>query len=364
MDADALLSHALQGVRVLDFSHVIAGPFATFHLAQLGAQVTKVERPGGGDVMRYTSSGPRAFTALNADKEVLSCDLGTPEGLSRLQALAREADVLVDNYRPGVLERWGLGYEAVRRANPRIVYCAISGYGHGDPALRERGAYDHVIQALTGMTMLAGGEGDPPLKVGFPVVDAATGILGALAVLAALRERERSGRGCFLDVSMWASALQLMYTFACDTLTTGQDPPRVGNMGFSGSPAADTLPCRDGWLAIGGNTPAQVVRLLRVLGVPEGEADELLEPAPLDHPSFASARDPQRFRALLTGRLAQRTASEWERLLNDAGVPAARVRTLREFTQEAVAGGLLQPQVRGEGEARVVMPGLGWRVRR
>jgi crotonobetainyl-CoA:carnitine CoA-transferase CaiB-like acyl-CoA transferase len=357
------LSGALQGVRVLDFSHVIAGPFATFHLAQMGAQVIKVERPGGGDVMRRTASGLRAFTALNAGKEIVECDIGTLDGLERVHALARDADVMVDNYRPGVLERKGLGYDAVRALNPRIVYCAISGYGHADPALRERGAYDHVIQALTGMTMLAGEEGSPPLKIGFPVVDAATGILGALAIVTALRERDRNGRGCFLDLSMWASALQLMYPFACETLTTGQEIPRVGNKGFSGSPAADTLRCRDGWLAIGANTPPQVARLLQVLGVPDGEAGALLEPDTSDGQRFARARDPQRFRAVLADRLAQSDATEWERLLNDAGVPAARVRTLREFAQEAVHSGLLQTQTLGEGEAQALTPGLGWRAR-
>lgn len=360
---DVPLSHALQGVRVLDFSHVIAGPFATFHLAQMGAQVTKVERPGGGDVMRRTASGLRAFTALNAGKDILECDIATPQGRARIQARVREADVLVDNYRPGVLERHGLGHDAVRALNPRLVYCAISGYGHAHAPTKERGAYDHVIQALTGMTMLAGEEGGPPLKIGFPVVDAATGILGALAIVAALRERDRTGQGCFLDISMWASALQLMYPFACDTLSTGQEIPRVGNKGFSGSPAADTFECRDGWLAIGANTPAMVARLLQVIGVPDDEAASLLEPAAGDGPRFARARDPQRFRALLAERLAARTATEWEQALNDAGVPAARVRTLREFTHEAVQTGLLQPQVLGEGEARAVTPGLGWRAR-
>jgi crotonobetainyl-CoA:carnitine CoA-transferase CaiB-like acyl-CoA transferase len=357
------LRGALKGVRVLDFSHVIAGPFATFYLAQMGAQVTKVERPDGGDLMRRTASGLRAFTALNAGKHEFECDFATADGLARVLALARDADVLVDNYRPGVLERKGLGYDAVHALNPRLVYCAISGYGHADPSRKERGAYDHVIQALTGMTMLAGEEGDPPLKIGFPVVDAATGILGALAIVTALRERDRTGRGCFLDVSMWASALQLMYTFACDTLSTGQDIARVGNKGFSGSPAADTLRCRDGFLAIGANTPAQVARLLQVLGVAADEAGTLLESVAADGPRFARARDPQRFRAVLADHLAVRDADDWERLLNDAGVPAARVRTLREFTQEAVAGGLLQPQRLGDGPAQALTPGLGWRAR-
>lgn len=359
-----LASSALTDVRVLDFSHVIAGPFATFHLAKMGAEVLKVERPGGGDVMRRTASGLRAFTALNDGKHPLECDFDTPQGQARLLELAREADVLVDNYRPGVLERRGLGYDAVRAINPRIVYCAISGYGHADAGLRGRGAYDHVMQALTGMTMMGGEPGDPPRKVGFPVIDAATGILAALAIVSALRERDRTGEGCFLDVSMWAGALQLMYTFACEALSTGEDAARVGNRGFSGSPAADTFACSDGWLAIGANTPDQVDRLLETLGVPGGAAAHLTAPDHDDGPRFAQARDALGFRALLAAHFAQRPAEVWERLLNDAGVPAARVRTLSEFTREAVERGLLQPHALGSGHGAALSPGLGWRVRR
>jgi crotonobetainyl-CoA:carnitine CoA-transferase CaiB-like acyl-CoA transferase len=361
MSGRPLPSQALRGVRVLDFSHVIAGPFATFHLAQMGAEVKKVEKPGGGDVMRRTASGARAFTALNAGKTIHEIDLATEEGRAEALGLAREADVMVDNFRPGVLGRHGLGYDNVQAANPRIVYCAISGYGYGDAARAARGAYDHVIQALTGMTMLAGVEGDPPIKSGFPVVDAATGIIGALAIVAALRERDRTGAGCFLDVSMWASALQLMYPFACETLSAGREIPRVGNKGYSGSPAADMFACRDGWLAIGANTPAHVGRLMKVLGMAQAEVALLLEPETAGAPAFARARDPQAFRDLLAAHLAGHSATDLEQRLNAVGVPAARVRTLREFTQEAVLTGLLQPVVLGEGEARVITPGLGWR---
>lgn len=354
-------AHALSGVRVLDFSHVIAGPFATFQLAQMGAQVTKVEKPGGGDVMRRSGAGAPAFTALNAGKALRQIDIASDAGLAEALALAREADVMVDNYRPGVLARHGLGYEQVRTINPRIVYCAISGYGYGDPARTPHGAYDHVIQALTGMTLLAGAEGDPPIKSGYPVVDAATGIIAALAIVTALRERDRTGTGCFLDVSMWAAALQLMYPFACETLSSGREIPRVGNKGYSGSPGADTFACRDGWLAIGANTPAHVARLMEVLGVASADIARLVEPPSPDGPAFARARDPLAFRELLAARLAGHSAADLEGRLNAAGVPAARVRTLREFTQEAAASGLLQPEVLGEGEARAVTPGLGWR---
>jgi len=357
-------TQALQGVKVLDFSHVIAGPFATFHLAQMGAEVTKVEKPGGGDVMRRTASGARGFTAINAGKHMREIDIGSAKGLAEVLALARDADVMVDNYRPGVLQRYGLGYEQVRAVNPRIIYCAISGYGYSEPSRTPRGAYDHIIQALTGMTMLAGTEGDPPVKTGFPVVDAATGIIGALAIVVALRERDRTGQGSFLDVSMWASALQLMYPFACETLTSDQETRRVGNKGYSGSPAADIFVCRDGWLAVGANTPAHIARLMQILEVPQAEVEPLLEPAGDGGPAFARARDPEGFRALLAARLATQLASDLELRLNAQGVPAARVRTLREFTREAADTGLLQPVVLGAGDAQATTPGLGWRVLR
>lgn len=353
---------ALRGIRVLDFSHVIAGPLATFQLAQLGAVVIKVEQPGGGDVMRRSASGARAFTALNAGKEMRTIDIATAAGRESVMALAREADVMVDNYRPGVLARHGLGYEQVKAVNPRLIYCAISGYGYSDPARKSQGAYDHTIQALTGMTMLAGSEGDPPIKTGFPVVDTATGIMATLAIVIALKERDRTGDGCFLDVSMWASALQLMYSFTCETLTCDQEIPRVGNKGFSGSPAADTFECNDGWLAIGANTPAQIGRLMEVLQVAPPAGESLLEPEGDDGPAFARARDPLAFRALLAQRLAHESAADMEQRLNAQGVPAARVRTLREFAQEAVATGLLQPMTLGDGAVRSVTPGLGWRV--
>jgi len=360
--APHLPPQALRGVRVLDFSHVIAGPFATFHLAQLGADVTKVEKPGGGDVMRRTASGARAFTALNAGKRLREIDIASAAGRAEVIALAREADVMVDNYRPGVLARHGLGYDDVRAVNPRIIYCAISGYGYSDPGRTARGAYDHVIQALTGMTMLAGNEGDAPVKTGFPVVDAATGIIGALAIVIALRERDRTGAGSFLDVSMWASALQLMYPFACETLASGEEIARVGNKGYSGSPAADIFACRDGWLAIGANTPAHVARLMDVLDVPAGAVEPLLEPATDGAARFARAREPAAFRDLVASRLATQSAADLEQRLNAYGVPAARVRTLREFAREAVDSGLLHAIEIGAGDERAVTPGLGWRA--
>ena len=209
----------LRGVRVLDFSHVIAGPFATFHLAQMGAEVTKVEKPGGGDVMRRTASGQRAFTAFNAGKRMREIDIASasrPRRSARARAHGRRDGRQLPARRAAAPRRW-----ATKTSRPSIRASSTArsrATATATPRARRYGAYDHVIQALTGMTMLAGTEGDPPVKTGFPVIDAATGIIGALAIVIALRERDRTGAGCFLDVSMWASALQLMYPFACETL--------------------------------------------------------------------------------------------------------------------------------------------------
>ena len=180
----------LEGIRVVDVSHVIAGPFATFHLAQMGADVLKIESPAG-DVMRRNARGLQAFVAFNAGKRKVRLDLATPEGLARAKAEVQGADVFVDNLRPGASERLGLGWQALKAINPRLVYCSISGFGR-DVA---RPAYDHVVQAATGMTLASGAETDPPQKIGFPLIDAGAGIIAALAIVSALRERDRRGGG-------------------------------------------------------------------------------------------------------------------------------------------------------------------------
>jgi crotonobetainyl-CoA:carnitine CoA-transferase CaiB-like acyl-CoA transferase len=347
----------LVDLKVLDFSHVIAGPFATFYLAQLGAEVTKVEKPGGGDVMRGAARGAAQFTAFNAGKRCVEIDLGSETGRASALELARTSDVLLDNFRPGVLERHGLGYAAVRAVNPRIIYCSVSGYGTLHAPWKTRGAYDHVIQAATGMAMLAGDPGGPPVKTGFPVVDVMTGVLAAFAITAAVQERQRTGAGRHIDVSMWGAALQLMYPFTVDALASGESPPRVGNKGFSGSPAAEYFEAAAGsYIAIGANTAEQIGKLYGVLGWAPEQARMELEQGP----GFARARDPQAFREKLASTLKTRHASEWEDLLHAAGVPAAKVRTLSEFTTDAQAAGALLPSILQMAGSTVATPGLGW----
>lgn len=349
----------LLGCKVVDFSHMIAGPFATFYLAQLGATVTKVESPNGGDLMRRTRPGSTAFESFNSGKQFLEVNLKTPDGLAEARTLAAEADVFVDNFRPGVLDRLGLGYDAVRELNPRIVYCGISGYGRANPELAGRGAYDHIMQALVGMTMLAGKEGDPPIKSGIPVIDLATGILSAFAIVCALRERDRTGKGALLDVSMWAAALQTLYPFACDALTFGTPTERLGNQGWTGSPAVDIFQCRDGWISIGANTAAQMDQLLKALSI---EPVAIPAKKTVGESGIAQVDDAAALNARLSQAIAKLSAHELEHQLNTAGVPAARVRTVHEFVAEFRDRGFLVPTVLGSNGT--LSPGLGWQVLR
>ena len=353
------MSRPLEGIRVIDLSHVIAGPLASFYLAQLGAEVIKVESPAGGEVMRPQPG----FTALNAGKRSLAVDIRTGEGATAVLELARTADVFIENFRPGVVKRCGLDYEPVRRVKPDIVYCSISGYGQ-EGEWSGRGAYDHVVQALTGMMMMSGEHRDaPPMKVGFPVIDVAAGVLSALAITASLARRARDGAGQYIDSSMVQASLTLMYPMTSACLTTGTDPERIGNRGYSGSPTADTYRCTDGWLATAANTPAQFRKLVKVLGLESlcEDARALdIEKFNATNGGFVVARDFEYLRAKLQDAFTGRSAARTEEALNAAGVPAARVRSMGEFLAEA-PGKVTLPVFELPSEGRPVKTaGLGF----
>lgn len=374
------MAKPLEGVRVLDMSHVIAGPLASLYLAQLGAEVIKIEVPQGGDVMRSARNGaatdegdtPTGFAALNAGKRSLAVDIRTSEGADAVRALARTVDVFIENFRPGVVAKYGLGYDAIREINPDVVYCSISGYGQEGEWAR-RGAYDHVVQALTGMMMMSGDNDDaPPLKVGFPVIDVAVGMLGALSIVAAVhrRSREPEGRrGQYIDASMVQASLMLMYPNASSFLTHRTEPKRDGNRGYSGSPAADTYRCADGWLATAANTPSQFRKLCAVIGL------EMLcsDARALDLASFNAsgggfviARDLPYVRQCFQDAFATRSATDMETQLNAAGVPAARVRKLGEFLDEVQSGNAIALRATSyvqQGGREVRTPGLGFSYR-
>ncbi len=351
----------LEGIKVIDVSHVIAGPFATFHLAQMGADVLKIESLAG-DVMRRGARGPQAFVALNAGKRKLRLDLRDPENLARIKAEIAGADIFVDNLRPGASERLGLGWEALKSLNPQLIYCSISGFGRD----AGRSAYDHVVQAATGMTLASGAETDPPQKIGFPLIDAGAGIIAALAIVSALRERDRRGAGMLIDVSMASAALQLMYPLTCEALTDGTRPVRQGNQAFSGSPAADLFPTRDGGqIAFAANTPRQFLALLDLLGIADVASDPALFETPLtaDAPAaFLRAKDPPAVKARLSKATRRYDGADIERRCAEARVPAAVVRPLDVFAREAAAAGHLATTVLEDEGTRVVSPGLGFKV--
>jgi crotonobetainyl-CoA:carnitine CoA-transferase CaiB-like acyl-CoA transferase len=337
-----MASQCLSDVRVIDLSHVIAGPVASMYLAALGADVLKVENPRAPDVMRFVEPGREAmsntFATLNAGKKSLAIDLKVPRLRNVLLELVRDADVFIENFKPGTATRLGFDYATLRAINPRIVYLSISGYGQTGPWSRF-GAYDQVVQALTGMMMANGEEDGPPTKVGFPVVDIATGMLGAMSVLAALHRRGIAGLGSHIDTSLAQAALQLMRPLASRVLSTERDGPRPGNRGFSGSPGAATFRCADGWLAVAANTRRQFTTLCDLLGL-AGLAED---PAMVTQVGDGAATNVVPVDAAELGRrldaaFARHGAAAMEARLNDAGVPAARVRRMGEFLREARAG--------------------------
>ncbi len=324
------------GLRVVDFTHVIAGPLATFQLATMGADVVKIEPPGQGDQLRGMGGGDEraragmsaGFLAINAGKRSLALDLKHPAGRDAALRLLAGADVVAENFRPGVMERLGLGADRVRELNPRAVYCSLSGYGR-HPDWAGRPAYDHIVQGVAGAMWTQGEEGAPPIKIGFPMADTAAGYAAFTAICVALIERNATGRGRHIDVSMTAATLAMMATPVYGFLATGHLPRRIGNTAFSGSPASGTYDTADAPVVLTANTEAQFRNLSAVLGLDSsGEA-----PDPL------SWRDPavdlSYVRDAIAARLKQRGAAHWEQVLNAAGVPTGRLRTVPEALAES-----------------------------
>jgi crotonobetainyl-CoA:carnitine CoA-transferase CaiB-like acyl-CoA transferase len=340
------MTASLKGIQVIDISHVIAGPLTSYYLAQLGAEVIKIEKPGSGDVMRANKESiptdtPTAFSSLNAGKKSLAVDIRTVEGANAIRSLAKNANVFIENFRPGVVKKYGLDYESIKKINPRIVYCSISGYGqHGNWAAR--GGYDQVIQALSGMMMMSGPEQDAsPTKVGFPVIDVAVGILGALSITSSIYRQEKYGVGQYIETSLVQAALMLMYPFTTDYLTDKKIAKRLGNKGYSGSPASDTFRCLDGWISTAANTPTQFRKMMHLLNLD----DICTDPNLLDldafnaiNEGFVIAKQSDIVRQKIQNALENNSAVELEVRLNEVGVPAAKVRSLSEFLDELIEG--------------------------
>ena len=329
----------LEGIRVIDLTHVLAGPFATHQLCMLGADVIKIEKPGLGDQNRGLALRPElggltpGFVAVNSGKRSMVVDLKADEGRQTIERLVATADVFVENFRPGKAARLGLTPDRLRAINPKLIYCSISGWGQVGPHAG-RPAYDHVIQAATGMMSLQGNDPDaPPMKVGFPVVDMAAGMLASSAILSALVARARGDTApIVLDVSMVDASLMLMGSVAAGYWIAGTAPTRVGNRGFVGSPGADTFPTADGWISTAANTLKQFRIMCEVLGRSDILQDPaLLQKLPEAPDGFLSNLSSKGIRDELVKAFAADTAEAWEQKLSAAGVAASKVNTLASY---------------------------------
>lgn len=324
------MTQPLSGVVVADFSHVMAGPYATHLLRLLGAEVIKIEAPGRGDLMRYYGADRRydgmspSFIAVNAGKKSIALDLKAEADLQTARRIVERADVLVENFRPGVMARLGLGHEALLAAHPRLVYCSVSGYGQSGP-MRDWPAIDNIVQATSGMMSLGGGPDDPPTRVGFPVVDTLTGHTAAFAILAALLRRHATGRGEFIDVAMFDASLAFMASAVVPYLVTGKALQRTGNTGYSGQPTSALFTAGDGrQVSLGVVQQHQFEVLARVLGQPQWLADPRYATPDLRRANTSAIQ------AELSAVLATRSAAQWEAVLSEAGIPCGMVREVGE----------------------------------
>ncbi|AGP30386.1 CaiB/BaiF CoA transferase family protein [Corynebacterium terpenotabidum] len=329
---------ALDGIIVADFSRVLAGPYATMMLADMGAEVIKVERPGSGDDTRHWGPpyGPDGqatyFAGVNRNKRSLAVDLQTPEGLEQARDLASRADILVHNFRPRVMERLGLGYATVSADNPGIIYASLSGFGTSEEAA-ELGGYDLVVQAVGGMMSVTGPDADHPVKVGVAVIDVLTGLHLGMGILAALHHRDRTGRGQQVETDLMSCSLASLVNQSAAYAGAGLVTGPMGNRHPSIAPY-EVFPTAAGDLAVAAGNDSLYRRLCAVLEIPKM----------VDDPRFAT--NPQRVAhrdelvPVIRERLATRTADEWFGLLREAGVPAGPVNDMADAFSFAESLGL------------------------
>lgn len=344
------MSKPLGGIRVLDLTNVLAGPFCCHQLAHLGAEVIKVETIGRGDLARQLGADPAlsaknmgvSFLAQNAGKKSVTLNLKTEKGRALFQRLVETADVLVENFRPGVMKRLGVDYEKLKAIKPTLIYCAISGFGQDGPWVG-RPAYDQIIQGASGIMSITGDEHSAPLRVGYPVADTVGGMTAAFAISAALNA---SPRGTFIDVSMLESVLATMGWAVSNYLVAGVEPSPNGNENMTSAPSG-AFEAQGGLLNIAANKDEQWVILANHLGLS----------ALIDRPEYVTREDRKKNRLALKAELEtallKRPARDWAKELNALGVPAGAVLTVPEV--------MAMPQIADRGFCKTYKnaPGIG-----
>ena len=346
----------LNNVRVLDLTNVLAGPFCCHQLAHMGADVIKVEVPGTGDLARQLGADPElnkklmgvSFLAQNTGKRSITVNLKSDKGKELFKRLVKTADVVVENFRPGVMDRLGVGYDVLKRENPALIYCAISGFGQDGP-LRNMPAYDQIIQGMSGTMSITGDTESAPLRVGYPMADTIGGMTAAFAIASALANRG-DDKGYFIDVAMLEAVMATMGWVVSNYLVAGKTPGPMGNNNFTASPSG-TFKTGDGPINIAANKQEQFEAVCRVVGRPDLAGD----------PRFKERQARLDNRAALTGELEEalrkRSATEWQSKLNEAGVPSGLVLS--------VPDALAHPQIAERGLIGTFknVPGVGRNVR-
>ena len=343
----------LAGIRVLDLTNVIAGPLASYQLALMGAEVIKVEVPGVGDLSRKMGADAAAgrkqmgtsYLAFNGNKKSMTLNLKSETGKAVFRRLAETADVVLENFRPGAMERLGLSAESLRALNPRLIYCAVSGFGQTGP-LAERASYDQIIQGYTGLMSLTGDAETAPMKAGMVVCDTTAAITAAFAIAACLVRRNATGQGETIDVSMLDASMGSMGAWLVSNyLNAGSIQKAIGNHGQTSAPSG-TFRTKDAPLNIVNNEQKQFAATCDALGLPALKSD----------PRFAERDDRMRnqkeLQGILEAHLATDTAAAWEEKLIAAGVPAGPVYTVPQIAEHA--------QMRARGQLQTVhVPALG-----
>jgi len=350
------------GIRILDFTRYVAGPFGTYQLALLGAEVIKIE-PKSGDEMRHSQLsrewaerglGP-SFLGINSNKRSLTLDLSKPAAIEIVKRLAADTDVVWENFRPGVMDRLGIGYEALRSINPRLVYCAVSGFGQNGPE-RSTAAFDGKLQAMSGIMSITGHEEMGPTRAGFALCDTIGGMTAAFAVASALFQRTHTGIGQFVDVAMLDAALSFLSPQVAEYTVTGHKHRQFGNLSSTGKVTGNRFKARDGDLMLAVMTEKQFTNLMRALGRPEA----LEDPRFGDWPS--RNRNEKALRAIIEEALAAADAKSWEKRLTAADVPCAAIWPISEIVHHPQLEHRDVLQQIDSAEGRLTLVGSGFRL--
>jgi crotonobetainyl-CoA:carnitine CoA-transferase CaiB-like acyl-CoA transferase len=350
------------GVRILDFTRYVAGPFGTYQLALLGADVVKIE-PKAGDDMRHSQLskewaakglGP-SFMGINANKRSLTLDLQKPKAVEIVKRLAKDADVVWENFRPGVMDRFGLGYETLKTLNPQLIYCAVSGFGQNGPE-RSTAAFDGKLQAMSGVMSITGHEDKGPTRAGFALCDTIGAMTAAFAVSSALYQRKETGKGQFVDVSMLDAALSFLSGQVAEYTVAGHIHRQYGNLSSTGKVTGNRFKAGEGDLMLAVMTERQFANLMKGLG----REDTLADPRFADWPS-RSKNEPA-LRAIIEDALASDSAKNWEQRLTAADVPCAGIWSISEIVHhpQLAHRDVLQKIQSDEGELTLV--GSGFRL--